>query len=175
MANQKRYVTSKAKSWALGVSSTGKEQVAVSFPIPDAEGGEYHLAWYGFFTEGTVERTIESLRLLGFEGDDLTNLVGLDKNSVELVIEEEEYPQGSGQFQEKIQWINRGGGALVKTPLEGEKAKTFAALMREKFRVHDAQAGKKPAAAAKPKTPNRAPPPSGPLGGDPPPADDIPF
>lgn len=170
MAN-KRFVVSRAKNWALGEASTGKEQIAVSFPIPNEnDDGEHFVAWYGYFTEGTYERTIESLRYMGFEGDDLTQLVGLDKNEVELVIEDEEY---NGKFHEKVQFINRpGGAALVKKPLEGDKAKAFAAQMREKFRIFDAQGGKKPAAA---KPAQRPPQPIGPLGGDPPPSDDIPF
>ncbi|MDP2271236.1 MAG: hypothetical protein Q8K32_10930 [Archangium sp.] len=169
----RRYVRSKAKSWALGVSSTGKEQIAVSFLLPADPGlelGERHLAWYGYFTDATAERTIESLRCMGFEGDDLTQLEGLDKNEVELVIEDEEY---EGHLNEKIQFINKAGGAMVKTPLVGEKAASFAAQMKAKFRAFDAGNGKrttKPAAAAKPAA-------GGPIGDEPPPlADaDIPF
>jgi hypothetical protein len=168
MGTNKRYVISRAKQWALGEASTGKEQVAVSFAVPNENGdGEHFVAWYGYFTEGAVDRTIESLRYMGFEGDNLLELVGLDKNEVELVIEDEEY---EGKIHEKVQWINKPGGALVKKALEGDKAKTFAALMKEKFRIADASAGKKPVRQAA-----KTPPPAGPLGGDPPPSDDIPF
>lgn len=163
----KRYVQAKAKSWTLGVSSTGKEQVAVSFVVDADTETERFLAWYGYFTDATAERTIEALRFMGFEGDDLTRLEGLDKNTVELVLEDEVY---EGQIREKVQWVNRGGGALVKTPLVGDKASAFAASMKEKFKTYDASNGKR---AAKPAAARPAPP-SGPLGGDPP-TDDIPF
>jgi len=168
----KRYVRSKAKSWALGESSTGKEQVAVSFPIPDGNGGERHLAWYGYFTEATAERTIESLRHMGFEGDDLTRLEGLDKHEVELVIEDEEY---EGKVHEKIQWINRAGGALVKTPLEGEKLGSFAAQMKAKFRAFDANNGKR--VNGKPGTTPKSAGGSAPMSPEPPPLTDadLPF
>lgn len=170
MGTNKRYVQAKAKSWTLGVSSTGKEQVAVSFVVDADTETERFLAWYGYFTDATAERTIESLRLMGFEGLDLTKLEGLDKNTVELVLEDEAY---EGRVREKVQWINRGGGgALVKTPLVGDKASAFAASMREKFKVYDASNNGK--RAAKPAAARPAPP-SGPLGGDPPPTDDIPF
>jgi hypothetical protein len=172
----KRYTRSKAQEWALGESDNGKPYVGVSFKITDpSDKQEKFVGWKGFFTEATTERTIESLRYMGFEGDDVSNLVGLNKNEVELVIEDEEYEdQQTGEVKTatKVAWVNQPRGPMVKTKLEGEKAKSFAAQMKEKFRGFDAAAGKrvnsKPAAAGKPA-------PSGPLGDDPPPVEDLPF
>ena len=173
----KRYVRSKAKEWVLGESENGKPHIAISFHIKDPlDGVEKFVGYRGFFTEATTERTIESLRYLGFEGDDLSKLEGLDKNEVELVIEDEEYTKegdpGPTLFT-RVQWINQVRGPQVKVKLEGEKLGSFAALMKNAFRAHDAAAGKRvtrPAAA-------KAAPSSGPKGEEPPPMadDDIPF
>lgn len=174
----KRTLRGKARSWVMGVSSSGKEQIAVSFAIREGEG-ERFLAWYGYFTEATADRTIESLRFMGFEGDDLSQLEGLDKNEVELVVEDETYTPEGGEpvTKEKIQWVNRGAGALVKTALVGEQLGSFAAQMKARFRAVDAAAGKritnKPGAAK----PAAAPGATGPRGDEPPPMGDadIPF
>ena len=87
----KRYYRGKAKEWTLSESSTGKVMIVVLFDILTEGASEKSLTWRGFFTEATTDRTIESLRAMGFEGDDLSQLVGLDKNEVDLVVEDEEY------------------------------------------------------------------------------------
>lgn len=142
----KRYLRSKAHEWTLGDGE--KPFVAVSFKVKDTDGQEKFVSWRGFFTEKTTERTIESLRYLGFEGDDLSNLTGLDKNEVELVVEDEEY---EGKIYPRVQWVNKPRGPMVKTVLEGQKLGAFAAQMKAAFRAHDAAQGKrattKPAAA----------------------------
>lgn len=169
----KRYVRSKAKEWALGEWDGGKPYVGISFHIKDPlDGAEKFVQWRGWFTEAAADRTIESLRHLGFEGDDVSELKDLDKNEVELVIEDEEYTDqqtGESKTTTRVQFINKPRGPMVKTKLEGDKARSFAAQMKEKFRAVDAAAGKRV-----PK-PNGAPASSGPLGGDPPPPDDLPF
>ena len=144
----KRYLRSKAQEWALGESESGKAYIAISFKVKDTDGEEKFVSWRGFFTEATTERTIESLRAMGFEGDDLSNLVGLDKNEVELVVEDEEY---EGKTYARVQWVNKPKGPGVKNQLEGQKLGAFAAQMKQAFRAHDASNGKrvgtKPAAA----------------------------
>lgn len=176
MANlNKRYVRSKAKEWVLGESENGKPHIAISFHIKDPlDGVEKFVGWRGWFTDAATDRTIESLRYLGFEGDDVSNLIGLDKNEVELVIEDEEYTK-EGETEAKlftrVQFINQVRGPQVKTKLEGEKLGSFAAQMKAKFRAVDAAAGKR--VGAKP----AAPAASGPKGDEPPPMgdDQIPF
>jgi hypothetical protein len=144
----KRYLRSKAQEWALGESEKGSAYIGISFKVKDTDGEEKFVSWRGFFTEATTERTIESLRAMGFEGDDLSNLVGLDKNEVELVVEDEEY---EGKTYARVQWVNKPRGPGVKNQLEGQKLGAFAAQMKQAFRAHDASNGKrvgtKPAAA----------------------------
>ena len=155
----KRFYKAKAKQWALAESSTGKEQVAVLFEILTPDAAEKHLTWYGFFTEATADRTIESLRYCGWQGDDLLDLTGLDTNEVELVVEDEEY---EGKINVRVQWINRVAALSLKVPLTGDKAKAFAAAMKGKIRALDAAGGKrtpsKPASSSAPAGPPEPPP-----------------
>jgi hypothetical protein len=153
----------KAKEWGLGESSTGKEQIAVSFDIL-TEGAEFStITWYGYFTEDTWQRTLESLRIMGWTGTDFEqDLVGLDTNEVELVVAEEEF---DGKVRTKVQWVNRVGGLNIKAPLTLERTKAFAATMRDRIKAFDATKGSRPA----PKPAGRPP--------EPPPHNDadIPF
>lgn len=149
MGAQRRY-RARAKTWGLGETDKGTEQVAVEFEILTENAEMNHIVWYGYFSEKTWERTVESLRACGWEGADLTDLQGLEKNEVELVIEDEEY---NGNPVAKVRWVNRPGGLALKAPLTGERARSFAATMREQIKAMDAAGGRKPApkAAAKPK------------------------
>lgn len=160
----------RAKQWELGESSTGKEQIGVLFDIL-TEGAEFsQVSWYGYFTEGAIARTIESMRHMGWKGEDLEHLEDLGANEVELVVDEEEY---EGKLYTKVKWVNRVGGLAMKAPLAGEKKKAFAAAMKTKIRAIDAAAGvRKPAQANGQKA---SPAQSGPP--EPPPLNDadLPF
>jgi hypothetical protein len=148
MGTNRRYYEAKATEWALGESSSGKEQVVVSFHVLTPDAQEQRLTWYGYFTEKTADRTLESLRHCGWTGDDLTDLTGLDANEVQLVVEDEEY---EGKVTAKVQWVNKAGGLALKAPLAPDKAKAFAASMRDRIRAMDAAGGvRKPSAAPKP-------------------------
>ena len=175
----KRYYRGKAKEWTLSESSTGKVMIVVLFDILTEGASEKSLTWRGFFTEATTDRTIESLRAMGFEGDDLSQLVGLDKNEVDLVVEDEEYTDsesGEVKTSAKVQWVNKPKALSVKNVLEGDSLKSFAAQMKAAFRAADAANGKRTSAPKPAATPN-----TGQSGGlrrpEPPPMtdSDIPF
>jgi hypothetical protein len=144
----------RAVSAALGETSTGSEQVAVEFELLDVEGNAGpHIVWYGYFTEKTVKTTIKALRTCGWTGDLLTDLSGIDTNEVSLVIEEES--DQNGRMRPRVRWVNAPGGAglSLKAPLDGEKARAFAAKMRSRIAAMDQAEGAskpKPRATAKP-------------------------
>lgn len=117
---------------ALGKTSTGKEQVAVLFQLMDAEGNPTNtITWHGYFTEKAWERTVESLRNCGWEGDDISDLSGVDRNEVSLVIEAEEY---QGAWTSKVKWVNApGSGLALKDQLQPHEAQSFAQQMRGKI------------------------------------------
>lgn len=150
---------------ALAKTKTGKEQVGVLFQLMDEEGNPTHtITWFGYFTEKTLERTIESLRLCGWHGDDVSNLEGLTDNEVDLVIKQEEY---EGTRTPRVRWVNaRGSGGLaLQSPLEPAEAKSFAQSLRGQILA---------LGQGKPRKTNNKP--SGPHGPNPPDiTDDIPF
>lgn len=160
----------KAKEWTLGeAGDKGTPEVAVYFVFTDSELAGQGITWHGFLTDAAADRTIQSLRYCGWTGDDLSNLTGLDANEVELVIENETY---EGKTYLRVQWVNKPGGLAVKAPMTGDKAKAFAASMRDRIRALDAAGGvKRQPAAAKNSRPAQSGPP------EPPPLTDadIPF
>lgn len=172
MGTNKRTYRAKASRGQLGETSKHNPEVAVLFEII-TEAPESALTWHGYFTEATTERTIESLRIAGWKGDDLMDFEAgytfpADAPEVDLVVEDEEY---EGKTYARVQWVNRVASLSVKTPLTGDKARAFAASMRDKFRAFDAAKGvRTPARPAAPVKPNGQPP-------EPPPLTDadIPF
>lgn len=183
----------RAVEWGLGTASTGTEQIAVLFDILQGPDAGERITWYGFFTEKTWERTVESLRACGWTGSDLSVLDGLDANDVQLVVENEQNDQG--QIYPRVRWVNKVGGGLgLKQQLEPAAARTFAQRMRGQILAFDQENGK-PKPASKPaNTPLRSvpsrsgssrssgamPPEPPPIADDPryssrPSSDDIPF
>lgn len=157
---------------ALGTTSTGKEQVGVEFQLMDAEGNPTErITWFGYFTDKTLERTVESLRHCGWQGDDLSDLTGIDQNEVSLVIEAEEY---QGNWTPKVRWVNApGSGLALANQLDANTAKTFAQRMRGQIIAlgQGKPKAKTPAASAPPNGAQRRAS-SGPPSPEPPPMDD---
>jgi hypothetical protein len=115
----------------LGFTSGGKEQVGVLMQLLEGPNEGSHITWYGYFTDKSVERTLESLRLLGWQGDDLFDLstVGDDESSdVHLVIDHE--TDDKGQTRAKACFINRIAGVAIKDRMNDAQAKAFAQKMR---------------------------------------------
>lgn len=125
----------------LGTTNDGKEQVAVDLVFTDGEFAGRHITWFGYFSEKTIDRTFESLRYLGWEGDDLADLRGVDRNDVSIVLEEEVY---EGKSRIKVRWINRGGGLALKQPMTADQARVFAARMKARAAAHRAAMGVPP-------------------------------
>lgn len=178
--NNTRYYRAKAKEWTMAEASTGTVMIVVLFDILTEGAEEKSLTWRGYFGEKSTDRTIESLRHMGFEGDDLTQLEGLDRNEVDLTVEDEEYTDaesGEVKTSAKVQWVNKPKALSVKKVLEGDSLKSFAAQMKAAFRAVDASNGKRTSAPPKP----AATPSTGQSGGlrrpEPPPLTDkdIPF
>lgn len=135
---------------ALGLTAGGKEEVAVALVILDGEHAGDSITWHGYFTEKTQQRTIESLRYLGWEGDNLAVLDGIDRNEVTIVVEHEEGQDG--KTYAKVRWINGpGGGLALKERMDPGAAAAFAQRMRG-FVVAQGQKTKPATAGAKPPT-----------------------
>ena len=114
----------------LGYTNGGSEQIAVLLEVQVPEGAPERITWYGYFTEKTTERTLESLRHLGWSTDDLSDLTGIDANEVEVIVEHEDDLDGNPRA--RVKWINSGhsGGLALKSAMPQNAAKALAAKLR---------------------------------------------
>lgn len=166
--------TGRAVEAVLGITSTGKEQIAVVLELDDPPGAR--ITWYGYFTEATEERTIESLRYMGWRGLDMavfaygSPLPAEMQETVEVVVEYETDDRGAQRA--RVRWINRTGGLTVKDPMDATRAAAFAQRMRARLAQYDQKAGTPAPRQAQPSRSARpaSPAPSQPVGDD-----DIPF
>lgn len=124
----------------IGKASTGTEQVAVLFELPDEN---LRITWYGYFSDKAYEQTVKGLRACGWTGSDPTELdnfatSGLGANEVELVIEQETAIDAQGNqngTRARVRWVNvpGAGGIGLKAKLAPDEAKSFAARMKAKI------------------------------------------
>jgi hypothetical protein len=148
----------RAKEWALGMSANGKEQVAVMIELTSGEAAGTHITWFGYFTDGAVDRTLDSLRYFGWSSDSLAELDGLDTNEVDVVLDEEEY---DGKVRTKVKWINRPARLALKEQMTTGQMAAFAARLRGKTVAHKQKfAGHpQPTQAHRPAAASNGPPP----------------
>lgn len=132
---------------ALGMTSTGKEQVAVEWALLD--GSNRKITSYHYFSsDKAVEISMDGLRTAGFRGNDLSDLStlchseGCPTPECEIVIVHEEY---NGKTSAKVQFINSTGGRALSAPLDDAKAKAFAARMKGAIAAYDQSCGTNPA------------------------------
>ena len=137
----------RAKEWGFGVASSGNEQVAVMFEITGGEFAGRTITWFGSFSDAAIDRTLDSLRHCGWDGDSLETIDDLGRTEVDIVVVEEEY---QGQMNTKVRWVNRPARIALKHQLEGAALKAFASRLRGKAIAHKQSYGAQPAAAAKP-------------------------
>ncbi len=92
---------------AVGIENTmkGDEYVSADFQVTDENGEVYTVVWRGWLTAKTEDRTIESLRLMGWYGDDIYQLArdGATRNKVKLDVRHEEY---KGKTTARVSFIN---------------------------------------------------------------------
>lgn len=148
-------------SYALGYTSQDGEQVGVEIELQpdqheDVDGR--HITWYGQFSEKAEPFTLKTLRTLGWQGDDLSNLDGIVDGPVcEAVIQHEEGLDGV--LRHRVRFINAvgAGGVAMKSRMTEEQAKAFAERMRGRVLAMNkgtatpaTKSANKPAAVPKP-------------------------
>lgn len=114
-----------------GKSSNDNEYVQVTFEIREGSDEGQSIAWWGYFTEKTQERTVEALRHCGctFPDNNITDLTGLGSKDVQLVIEHE--PNQEGDMRAKVRWVNRlGGGPTVQAPMSAGEKEDFSQRLK---------------------------------------------
>lgn len=143
----------KALQGAFGKSKEkNTPQVGVEFAFNTPEGTRETIWWVGFFTEKAKEKALETLALIGFNGDDRFGADSFDHNAeVEIVIELETY---EGKSRPRVTWVNEPGGRKfsdlpvteVKSMLVGagiDLKKEMAAIRAKKGIKNDATTGTK--------------------------------
>lgn len=164
----------------LGKTRGGKPQIAVELELLEGPNTGARPTWYGYFgpSEAAFERTVESLRLLGWLGDNFEQLDGIGSTTVYAVIAHEEHPD-TGEVRARVQWINSSeGGPALTARLDAGEVRNFAAEMRGKLAALE-QRKRMPQAAPQQQRPTGArgaPPNTGAthVMGEPD-TDDIPF
>lgn len=124
----------------LGASAQkGTPFIETHFRVVEGEHNGETARWTSYFTENTNERTIQSLQIAGWVGEDLSEFGdgephGLDANEVNIVVEHETYndkTSGEEKTVAKVAWVNRVGGYLnTAASMTPEAAQSFGERMR---------------------------------------------
>lgn len=148
----------------FGETNEGKPQVLINFEILDGPYAQRVLPWWGSFNsklpEGSkakqtpMQRTMYSLRLCGWVGDDIMDVVNQDMgNEVSIQVE---HAERDGVVRAKVAWVNKsgGGGVMISKPMAGEALRRFSASVKSVAKSIPPIAGKK---AERDAQPNAAP------------------
>lgn len=127
--------------WGISGGDAKAKQVLVYFEVLDGEWAGTVIPWFGFFSKAAAKRTVESLRYMGFKGDDLTTLASqtLDQK-VSILVEHNEY---NDKVYPRVAFVNKvGGGAMkLKSPMNEKQIREFAAVMKQSVAKVDEHEG----------------------------------
>lgn len=120
----------------------GTPFVLVAFEILSGPQAGQRISWFGYFTDKTVDRTVESLRACGFHGDDLAAFSDQNPDiEVQIVVGHEEY---EGKMRAKVQWVNSlSRGINIEKPMDKKSLGLFAARFKSKLKATAVVEGKK--------------------------------
>lgn len=156
MSNEQTIPAGFYKGRAIGgseqyaVSSQGTEQIAIDVDVPSLNR---QLTVILHFSDAAAPYTIEKLRACGWQGDDLSNLAGIESNEIDVAIK---YDTWEGKTRMKVD-ISTGGGRIKLENTMGEQQKrAFAARMKSVIKGEAALSGRAPTAPRGPSSP-RAP------------------
>ena len=107
--------------------SQGTEHVHVLFEVVEGEYEGQFLPWFGFFSEVTAKRTVESLRFCGWRGCDLTDLDGVTDDEVAIEVE---HWLREGRTHARVGDVRHRSRLLAAEPMPPDKVRTFAERMR---------------------------------------------
>jgi len=128
----------------FGKAKTGTNQCLILFEVTDGDHAGAVLPWFGSFSGNSWERTVESLRYCGFQGDDIMaiNSQRLDR-PVSIKVEHHEY---AGRIYARVAFVNQAGGsAKLSHTLSATEMRAFAAHLKQRL----GQLGQRPPAPAR--------------------------
>jgi hypothetical protein len=115
----------------LGVSKQKKSnQILIWFEITDGPYKGSKLPWFGYFTEDSAERTIDSLRLCGFTGQDIYDIENQTLDGSVLVQVENTVYKGRNQC--RIAWVNDPSwtGDIEIEPMDDKGKKNLNSVLK---------------------------------------------
>jgi hypothetical protein len=105
--------------------NNGNEQIAIDVHVPELERS---FTTFLHFTEKAAPYAIERLRALGWTGDDISNLAGIDQNDVEVQIKYETF---ENKTRMKVDIVTNGGGRVkLENQMNEQQRRVFAARMK---------------------------------------------
>lgn len=112
-------------SWAqYGESANGNPEMLLDLELNlDDKGNKQRVTTPMYFSAAAAEYSFSRLRACGWEGSDLSDLTGVDKNEIDIEVRHEVY-DGDGEMKTKIQIMSGGGRFNTAKPVD---AKSFAA------------------------------------------------
>lgn len=149
-----------AGSEQYGQTSNHNDQIVIDLDL--YEIGE-KVSTFLVFSDAAAPYSLQRLRKLGWTGDDLSNLVGIDTNEVPVEVKYEEY---NGEMKMKVQIVT-GGTVTLQNQFDDKGRKAFAA----KYKALAKSTPVAPAAQGQPARRPAVPPPPPATGTD----NDIPF
>lgn len=116
-----------AADFAISNNEKRTPSIRVRFRLKEKfNGATHHALWRGYLTDAAVERTIESLRHMGWKGTDLYQLAAISEEAcsrllpspVDLVIVHREFEDNRGEVRAalEVKFVNSSssGRQLVK-------------------------------------------------------------
>lgn len=118
-------------------------QVLIYFEIIEGDHAGEIYPWFGYFSKAAGKRTAQSLRYMGFKGDDLEAINDQDLNQkVQIVIGHNTYTKIDEETGEeksitraRVDWVNRLGSGAIKlnNPMPQDELRKFAAMMKSRL------------------------------------------
>ena len=127
-------------SWRVSPEKKTKF-LAVAFAISDGEFAGRIVSWQGWMTDNSWDRTVDSMKNMGFDTDDLRDLSQLTEE-VSIDVQQEEYENDKGESVviAKVSWVNALGAAFGD-PMDPDAMATFAEKMKGRLRKKGLQGG----------------------------------
>jgi hypothetical protein len=153
------YIARACGAATFAPSSKGNQQIALPVEVTQGEYAGSTTTWIATFHDTPdkngvtgAERIIESLQLMGWQGDDLTELVDVTDEQIKALLPDEvqivcEPDTYDGKTNLKVKWVNKVGAGrfAFKEPTGKADLKSFAAQMKSSIRGARGANGARPA------------------------------
>jgi hypothetical protein len=131
--------------WQLGEtqSQEPKPYVRLTFDLLSGSAKGRAISRDFFFSDKTWERTVESLRVCGWQGTDVSDFTGVDANEVDVCIKHAVITkkvngqetvvtddEGNAKYRAEIAWV---GKDRSPKPMEATKLSSFRELMKARL------------------------------------------